>query len=272
MDERIIKRITIGLIFVVILSGVGYGLYSFTHAQATCFDNKQNQDEEGIDCGAVCGNSCSPQIVPLEIISNELVEVDDGYDFVAKIRNPNTFVGGANVSYDIIMKDSEGTDLEPIRGTFYILPVQTKYIIKSPLVVSGVPVSATMVIKDITWHMVNASDLQIDFPLIREQHGAASAPGVKYQVEGTISNISDFDFDRVDVSVLLLDSQGVVRAVTTTVINTFLTRSERYFKVTWPTEVQGEGLVPQVQATTNVFNNSNFIKRYGTQEEFQRYQ
>jgi hypothetical protein len=273
MNDRVIKQVTIALIFFILLGGVSYAILNISQTEPTCFDNVQNQGEEDIDCGTICGTSCAPRVVPIQILSAELISLAEGqYDFVAQVKNANTFVGGANVSYDIIVTDETGQEMTPIRGTFYILPAQTKYIIKSPLLVSGFPVSARMIIKDVLWHTVNASDLQIDFPLIQEQHGISTVPGVKYQVEGLIGNSSEFDFDKVDVAVIVLDSQGAIQSVTTTVINTFVAKSQRYFKVIWPTSIEGDAVTVQVQATTNVFNNSNFIRRYGTQEEFQKFQ
>jgi len=269
MNERPIKQFTIALIFLIIVVGVSYTSYNILNPDPTCYDQIQNQSEEGIDCGTVCSNTCDPVIVPLQLINGELVPVGEEFDLVLQVRNPNVLHGAKNVSYDIILTDAENKT-SVIHGSFYILPLQTKYIIKSRLASSLT--SWEMVIKDATWHKVTIADLKVDFPLLRELHETVSLPGVKYQVEGTLENRSDFDFDQIDVTVLLIDSLGSVKAVNTTTINTFLSKSQRYFKVTWPYSIVGEGLTPQVQATTNVFNNSNFIRRYGTQEEFQKYQ
>ena len=270
--DRVIKRFTIALIFLVIAAGVGYGIYAFVNVDPTCYDRVQNQGEEGVDCGTTCGNTCDPIVVPLEIVSQRLIAAGESeYDFIARIRNSNTSHGAANVSYDIILKDKNGAAVNTIQGTFYILPVQTKYIVKTPIRIIGTGITPELIIKDVVWHKVNVVDLKIDFPLVGEQHGAVSVPGVRYQEEGTLSNKSDFDFDQVDVLVVVQDFTGEIHAVTSTTINTFLSQSLRYFKVTWPDEISGEGVMLQVQASTNVFNNSNFIRRYGTEEKFQRY-
>jgi hypothetical protein len=272
MSDRLIKQVTIAAIILVLGGGISYSIYSFVSLDPTCYDGVKNQGEEGIDCGVKCGTVCEPTIVPLEVISQKLIKAGEGeYDFVAQVRNPNTLHGATNVSYEINLKTKDGSPLDVIRGTFYILPVQTKYLVKTPIRRAEEGITSEFVLKDATWHTVSVADLGIDFPLIGEQHGAVSLPGVKYQVEGTLSNTSDFNFDQVDVLVFLQDEQGEIQAITTTTINTFLSDTLRYFKVVWPEEVSGSGLVPQVQAGTNVFNNSNFIRRYGTQEKFQRF-
>lgn len=272
MHERVIKQFTIAAIFFVLVGAISYGYYALHKVSPTCFDRIQNQGEEGIDCGTVCGTTCGPQIVPLQVIATQLVAVGEGdYDAVAQIRNPNTIHGVANADYDLVLKDRSGAVASTIHGSFYMMPVQTKFIVKTPIHSSAPLESAELVIKDVTWHKIEAADLAIDFPLVREQHGPVSVPGVKYQVEGTLSNKSDFNFDQIDVTVVLQDAQGVIKAVTTTTVNTFLAQSLRYFKVTWP-DLPGTDLTPQVQATTNVFNNQNFLRRYGTEEQFQSYQ
>lgn len=272
MNERLIKQITVAFVFCILIGGITYTVGDVLTPDPTCYDQKQNQKEEGIDCGTVCGKSCELAIVPLEVLSSELISQGDGdFDFVGRVRNPNTVHGASNVSYEIILKAADDSELRRINGSFYILPVQTKFIVKSPLKIEGAT-KADLVIKDATWNKVNIADLRIDFPLIREQHGTVALPGVKYQIEGVTENRSDFDFDQVDVVVVLERGPGSVAAVTTTTINTFLSDTQRYFKVTWPTAISGDSLTPTVQASTNVFRNSNFIRRYGTQEEFQRYQ
>ena len=89
--------------------------------------------------------------------------------------------------------------------------------------------------------------------------------------EGVLFNDSDFDFAKVDVVVILFDDAGLALAVGQTNTNTFLSRTERYFSVSWPSQVRGTVAAIRVQASTNLFENENFVKRYGTQEKFQNY-
>jgi len=271
MNERVIKQLTIAFVFIILVIGISYSVGEVFTEDPTCYDQQQNQNEEGIDCGAVCNNSCEPDIVPLEVLSAELISQGDGdFDFVGRVRNPNTIHGASNVSYELILRAADGSEVQRINGSFYMLPVQTKYVVKTPLKNEGAT-AVDMVIKDAVWNKVGVADLKIDFPLIREQHGTVALPGVRYQIEGVIENRSDFDFDTVDVVVILENAANSIAAVTTTTINTFISDTERYFKVTWPTTIPEDSLTPYVQASTNVFRNSNFIRRYGTQEEFQRY-
>ena len=83
-------------------------------------------------------------------------------------------------------------------------------------------------------------------------------------------NSSDFDFDKVEVGVILFGDDNQIVAVNRTNIRTFLSRTERGFSVSWPTELP-ESVRQDIEVLTNVFENANFIRNYGTQERFQKY-
>ena len=80
MDKRVQKQIVIGLIFILLIGGLGYGFVDyFLLVEATCLDSVQNGIEEGVDCGLLaCGVACEPAIVPLSIVSQKLIEVRPG--------------------------------------------------------------------------------------------------------------------------------------------------------------------------------------------------
>jgi len=94
MDGRAMKQLIIGLVFVLILGGIGYGIYSGLAPEVSCTDGIQNGKEEGVDCGSLaCGKACEPAIMPINIISSQFFKVGQGdYDFVAQLSNPNTSV------------------------------------------------------------------------------------------------------------------------------------------------------------------------------------
>ena len=88
--------------------------------------------------------------------------------------------------------------------------------------------------------------------------------------EGVVFNDSNYDFDSVDVSIVLFDSSNTIVGVNRTEIRTLLAKTERSYKVTWPSQITNVART-SVQVSTNLFENSNFIKSYGTQERFQEF-
>ena len=76
MEKRRQKQLLIGLIFVLILGGIGYGLFDKLFLiEATCFDQVQNGKEEGVDCGTLaCGKVCEEPVRPLEVLMEKVIE------------------------------------------------------------------------------------------------------------------------------------------------------------------------------------------------------
>lgn len=281
MEKRAQKQLVVGLIFVLIIGAIGYGFVDFFFiTEATCFDGVQNGIEEGVDCGLLaCGVACEPAIVPLNVLSQKLIEVRPGdYDFVAQINNPNSLFGTSRARYTI----NFGETISDRSGTFYILPGQTRFVIVSGIQSDSAPANSSINITEVEWQKVETFE-NINFPIQRKSYTVVDKNGVFSEFEAVILNSSDFDFDKVEVGVILfsapkgrdLASGGDatlddIIAVNRTDIRTFLSKTERSFKVTWPTTLPMTAR-QDVEVLTNVFENSNFIKRYGTQEKFQKY-
>jgi len=274
MEKRIQKQLTIGFIFILIIGGLGYGFVDyFFIVEPTCFDGIQNQQEEGVDCGILaCGIACEPAIMPLSVVSQKLIEVRPGdYDFVARINNPNSLFGASRIRYELNIGATQRT------GTFFVLPGQTRFLI-IPGIRVDVLADAILEIKEAEWEKVQIFD-DISFSIQRKNYEAVNRNGVFSEFESVVRNNSDFDFDKVEVGIILFSqpesdqlSAGTdnIVAVNRTDIRTFLSRTERGFRVSWPTELP-ETIRQDVEVLTNVFENANFIRRYGTQERFQKY-
>src|SRR3989338_10602098 len=114
MEARTQKRLFIGLVFILILSGIGYGIYAGLATKFSCTDGIMNGKEEGLDCGALaCGKACEPAIMPISIISSQFLEIGQGdYDFVAQVSNPNVSYGASRIEYSLCSNSC----------FFYILP------------------------------------------------------------------------------------------------------------------------------------------------------
>ena len=261
-ETRTQKQLIIGTIFVLILSGIGYGIFDrFFLIESTCFDNVQNGKEEGVDCGTLaCGVVCQEPVRPLEILLEKVIEVGVGdYDFIAQIFNPNTQYGASRIDYRISEFNRSGSS--------YILPGQTKYLIIPALKSGQLTVNAKLLINSVNWEKLDMPANEVNFEIRREgmintKQGSS--------LEGVLFNNSNYDFDSVDVSVILFNELDSVIGVNRTEIKTFLSKTERGFLVQWPLEQKGVSRT-HFEISTNLFENSNYIKSYGSQEKFQKF-
>lgn len=269
-SPRFLKQLIFGIIYLVIFVAIGYGIYAWIRVEPTCFDGVQNGQEEGVDCGTIaCGKLCEPQILPLQILSSKIIQVGDGdYDFVADVFNPNTAYGSGRVAYNLIITDLQGQKNQS-GGEFYILPGQTKYIVKSSVKTSEIA-SAEIEVVTVDWQKMDFQSDSVTFALQNKEYQDQRQAG-RSLVSGNVFNNSDYDFEKVDIAVLIFDEEGQITAVNQTDIRTFQAKTQRGFFVEWPLSLgENVGRV-DVQITTNLFNNSNFIKTYGDQEKFQKY-
>lgn len=264
MEKRTQKQIFIGLIFVLIIGGASFGFIDkFFIIEATCFDGIKNGTEEDVDCGTLaCGTACREPIRPLEVSLEKLFQIKSGdYDFVAKIVNPNTAHGASSIQYTLITSAGDRS------GTTYILPGQTKYLVLTSFRTDIVASAPKLDIQSVQWEKLNVPAGEVS--LINRRGDFSNSANESF-FEGVIFNGSNYDFDSVDVSVVLFDASNSIVGVNQTEIRTLLSKTERSFKVVWPLPQVGVART-EVQVSTNLFENSNFIKSYGTQERFQEF-
>lgn len=104
------KATYIFYIFFTILLILVAIVFLFFYKTPTCFDNKQNQGEQGIDCGGPCSILCRAQYVdPVIVWGPRWEKVLSGgiYNFLTYIQNPNTGIGALNVPYIMKVYDRE---------------------------------------------------------------------------------------------------------------------------------------------------------------------
>ena len=63
MERNKKKQIVISLIYVTIFLVIVSWIYYIIRPVPNCFDGKQNQNEEGVDCAGVCAKKCEIKAV-----------------------------------------------------------------------------------------------------------------------------------------------------------------------------------------------------------------
>lgn len=285
MDYRRRKQSVIVSILAVFLIAVLTGAYfNWFYEGATCFDGKQNQKEEGVDCGGPCAMSCELSTVKsLEVQWAEAVLLKDGlYDLAAKVSNINPNYGLGRFEYVFRLLDASGQLLAEKKGTSFILPNQTKYLVETN-VTSAAPAKVELVIKESSktdWQRLKndfeAPDIFVQDRQFKYSDNANSSQASSTeaaQASGIVKNNSNFDFDKIIISVMLFDERKNVIGINKTEVYTVPAGQERYFSVLWFSPLKGEVKSADMQADTNLFADDNFMRRYssGATEKFQEY-
>lgn len=276
---RIFRKIFFLAIFLILIVESSYYVYRvYFPTTESCKDNIQNQDEAGVDCGGICAVSplfaeCLPPLPPdktqpIEVVWAKVFYSDVGvYDLAAKINNPNTYWGVSNFQYDFIARDSNDVVVIEQRGISYLLPESYDYIIIPSVKSSGNPVKAELnIIKEgQEWVSVssiyNNLSLELSFKEKRYNTRDENSLPAAYAI---LTNATTFDFDRIDVKVVLFDENDEPVAANVSDRRTMRSGEEQFFRLFWRTAPQKEVFSQDFKATTNIFDSQNFMSRFGT--------
>lgn len=126
----------LGLIIVVVGGSIVY--FGFIRKPATCSDNKQNQDERGVDCGGVCERMCMADSRSLVRLWARAFPIAPGvYNAVAYVENQNVRAGSRMVKYEFRVYDDQNVlAAEPIVGETFLGPNERTAIFE-PSIVTG---------------------------------------------------------------------------------------------------------------------------------------
>ncbi len=273
MTRRMTKQIIIAVVFFLILFVIGLLIYSLTRPDPTCSDGKQNQSEEEIDCGGPCLSCELSKIKEIEVLSTDAVlNQSDFYDLVAQIKNPNQNYGSNKIPYQFKVYDSSNNLITNYSDSTYILPNQTKYIIQTKIKISRFFDRIELSFGQAEWEKLldyQAPQLAIqqkEYRLLSAQETGFS------QAKGVLVNRSSFDFEQVNIDVLLFDSFNQLVGLNVTEIRTLPSGQERDFFTTWFSQVKGEVALVEMEAETNVFDPDNYLSSGERMpEKFQEY-
>jgi len=101
MNWRLRKQIIYGIIIYLIFFSIFFLIYKKIRGPviATCFDNKKNQGEEGIDCGGPCPPCELKYAQPLKVYSTKYLVYPNSIDILGILENPNENLALKKVKY-----------------------------------------------------------------------------------------------------------------------------------------------------------------------------
>lgn len=108
----------IGAISLVLVVLISVTAFAFMYRVPSCADQKQNQDEQGIDCGGSCSYLCTAQVTPpLEVFTRALTLPGGRTDVVAYIQNSNKTAEAKAAPYTLELYSADALVLRRIQGT-----------------------------------------------------------------------------------------------------------------------------------------------------------
>ena len=216
---------------VAVLAIVGALVYYFWPSP-TCFDNRQNQDEEAVDCGGANCIPCANQIHDLTIFWTRALKISDGvYDVAALVENSNQFLKATKLDYFIKLYDVDNI-LIAIKENSTFAGASEKFVIYEPNIqtLNRVPSRAILEISSVNWTKSESSLLKID--ILKTQNFSDL-------VEADIKNQSTAPYKNIGASVVLLGAADAVLGVSKTVIENIGIGDTKTITFTWPSPIPG---------------------------------
>src|SRR5690242_17585608 len=95
------KSVVFLIVFLAVVVLVAIPSYFALQNKPSCFNNKQDGDETGIDCGGGCQLICTPEILPLIARGDaRLLKIASStYEVVILVENPNILGTVARAPY-----------------------------------------------------------------------------------------------------------------------------------------------------------------------------
>jgi hypothetical protein len=134
MSPRRAKQIVYGVIYFAILLLVVTGIhFLFFRSPASCFDNIQNQGEQGVDCGGPCAKVCIPSTIqPISVLGTvHVFSPTTGHVTVlAQLENANSDFGASSFNYVVTLYGLDDmTVVGTLAGSSFTYADETKYIV-----------------------------------------------------------------------------------------------------------------------------------------------
>lgn len=196
---RFFKQLLFGIFFLAVFGGIGFWVYQYWQPVPTCFDQIQNQGEEAVDCGPVCGNVCLSLLKPMEVREAHLFKIKEeagglaDHDVLFRVVNPNAQFGAGAVNYELNIIDAGGASLLKKAGQLYILPGQTKYIYEPALRTRSSAVGVELKITTPAWQeLTGIFSEDASFTVKSKDYIVNDRPGIFSRVSGVLFNASDF--------------------------------------------------------------------------------
>ncbi len=237
--KRTFKQLIYGLFYLACWTGIFLVIYNaFLKPAPSCFDNIQNQGEEGIDCGGPCAKVCTPgtlqpiaggvSVFPLGSPSS----TQQAISLLANIKNPNSDFAARSFSYAFGIYDANGNSLATSSGDSFVYAQEIKYIaVPRFSLPSGAKADhAIFTVSDPVW--AKASDY---LPAaLRVQNFAATVSGNNISVSGNLTNEDNVVFARVTALSVFYDGLGKLTGVSETELENVAPNETRAFTILHP--------------------------------------
>lgn len=236
---RPLKKFIYGVFYFSIIILIVFLVYEFKlKAKPTCFDKIQNQNEEGIDCGGICGACRILQLKNPEKIG-EIKIMSSGAGktiLLTEIKNPNADYGISQFNYSFQIYGKDDILLQTINGDSDLFPNESKYLYSAEVADDEAKIEKIVLeFERVKW--LPAYDyVKPEFPVAQKLTTEVTDGSVK--VMGIVRNESPVEIKNLNLIAVLYDRFGIEVFAAQTLVSDLAGFSEKSFVVNFPKDFE----------------------------------
>lgn len=232
MPKRTAKQILYGLLYLAFWAAVVSLIYfAWLRSPASCFDNRQNQDETGIDCGGSCIPCELKNIQPLVSDQVAFLPVGDRTTLIARVKNPNVHYGASEFDYAFRVYAPQGALLDTISGKSFVYGNQFNYLVNPALPLDPAKVGRVeLVIQNPEWR----SEAEFAAPNVQVREQKIAAAGQEVSVSGVAVNNGTLKVSTLFMQALFRNRFGIIIGASQTEVHDVVPFENRRFEIHHP--------------------------------------
>lgn len=246
MNRRFIKQIIYGTFYLATVSSLAFLIYFIWFKPfPTCFDNRQNQEEKGIDCGGPC-KSCEINTLIIEKNWIKYFPAEDKTIIAAEIKNPNSNFGADSFLYSLDIYGKNNGKIKTLSGKSLIYASDIKHIIEFAEINSKNIGKIEISFSEINWKKAE----EFSKPQVQNRELETKTENKIVAVSGIITNNNPFPLSKIKIAAFLTSPSNIFISASKTELEDIAAYGEKSFKIIFPKNVS---LIP-VDSQASLFN------------------
>ena len=253
MNKRLAKQIIYGAGYLAVFFLIVFLVYLVWLKPApTCFDNKQNQGETGIDCGGPCSPCEIKTLAPIEASWIKYFSADNQTVIAAEIKNSNPNWAAISFSYTFDVYGKDGVKIKNFTKNSFIYAGEIKYLVEPVEIDFKNIYDVKISFSNINWESAEKFP-KPDIKTREIKTEAADQDVFGVIVNGFITNNNAFSLSKIRISGFLSNQSAIQIGASKTELEDIKAFEERAFKLNFPKNIS---LIATPAQTTPLYNFS----------------
>lgn len=253
------RQLLVFSIAAAILGGAIFWIVNKIIPEPSCFDNRQNQQETGVDCGGPCLPCVLKYPKSLEVFWTKIIPVgENNYDAVAFIGNPNAILASGKLEYKFTLFDEFGKVGERSGQTF-LLAQERAHIVEVNVSTRRAATRVEFTATGVNWMI--REDISPNLSVERREYGIEKIGGKDQSViRATLFNREAVNYRGAEVTFLIFDKSQNLIAANRILADSLISGVRREIKAIWPVEIRGEIAAIEIEPRVNIFDPAIILK------------